>query len=526
MPYRTAYAQGRFRDLLALTATALLAAGCSEQSGPATATAAAPATAPAPAAAATSDRPLRETWDIMTIQGSRVGYGQTRVSRTTRDGRELMRIESVQHLDILRFGQRAQQEISFSSLETPDGKLLEFESTVKQGAAPIKTTGRVAGKRLEMETVAAGAPRQKSIAWSDDYGGFYAMESSLAAKPLQPGQRRNLKSLMIAIDEVVTTELTARDFESVKLRGGSYDLLRVDAVTKFADGQTLDATLWCDRTGDILKQQVSALKLETYRATKEEALEQTQPGSFDLGTDIAVKVTRPIPDAQRTTCVRYRLSLPDRDPAAVFVSGPAQRVKSLGPTSAEVTVYAIRPGHKDGNPDAAQDPPTADDRLPNAMIQSDDAMVKQRLREAVTEPEQDPWRLVCKLEAYVNRIIVKKDFSKAFATAAEVAKDPAGDCSEHAVLLAALARASGLPARVAMGLVYVARDQAFEYHMWTQVYIDGRWIPIDGTLGQGGIGAAHLELAHSNLQGGSAYTSMLPVFRIAGKLKIEVLDAK
>ena len=75
-------------------------------------------------------------------------------------------------------------------------------------------------------------------------------------------------------------------------------------------------------------------------------------------------------------------------------------------------------------------------------------------------------------------------------TASDVARSHSGDCKAHAVYLAALARARGIPARVAVGLVYSDRLAAFGYHMWTEVYIDGRWIPLDGTLGLGGIGAA------------------------------------
>ena len=67
---------------------------------------------------------------------------------------------------------------------------------------------------------------------------------------------------------------------------------------------------------------------------------------------------------------------------------------------------------------------------------------------------------------------------------------------------------------------------AFGYHMWTEVYIDKRWIPIDGTLALGGIGAGHLEIAHTNLEGASVYSAFLPVVQILGRLKIEIIDVR
>ena len=79
---------------------------------------------------------------------------------------------------------------------------------------------------------------------------------------------------------------------------------------------------------------------------------------------------------------------------------------------------------------------------------------------------------------------------------------------------------------MAIGLVYLPSADAFGYHMWTEVYIEKRWIPIDGTLAQGGIGAGHLEIARTNLKGASAYSAFLPVVQILGRLKIEVVDAR
>ena len=81
-----------------------------------------------------------------------------------------------------------------------------------------------------------------------------------------------------------------------------------------------------------------------------------------------------------------------------------------------------------------------------------------------------------------------KDFSQAFASAAEVVDTHEGDCTEHAVLLAALCRARGIPARVAIGLVYMPATHEFGYHMWTEVYIGKRTkspLPLGEGKGEG-----------------------------------------
>jgi hypothetical protein len=143
---------------------------------------------------------------------------------------------------------------------------------------------------------------------------------------------------------------------------------------------------------------------------------------------------------------------------------------------------------------------------------------------AVAPRESDDWRLAQALEAHVHQIIEAKNFSQAFASAAEVAETLEGDCTEHAVLLAALCRARNIPARVAIGLVYYPAQQGFAYHMWNEVWIKDRWIPLDATLGLGGIGAGHLKLAESSLHGATAYSAFFPVFRVIGRLTIEVVE--
>jgi hypothetical protein len=469
----------------------------------------------------------RETWEIYIIQGTRVGYGRTAIKHVSVAGSTQLQVEGLQHLSVKRFNQRTEQEMSFSSIETPSGGLVEFHSEIRQGTVPQRTIGRVSGDRLMLETITQGQQQSTSIPWSAVYGGFSAEEQSLLRQPMQPGEHRTLHALVIAVNQVATIEMTARDYEPTKLLTGTYDLLRINTVTRFPDGLELSTIVWCDRTGDSLKTRTDVLDgLESFRATRAEALEKTDAEGFDLGRDISIKLDRPLPeryaaDPHATRQIRYLARLEGGDPAAAFDSGPSQQVRSIDPHTAEVTVYAIRPGQPGGNPDARDDPPSDDDLRPNNLIQSDDARVVTMAHEAAGGLH-DPWQTAVRLEGYVNRLIKKKDFSQAFATAAEVAENPEGDCTEHAVLLAALCRAEKIPARVAIGLVCLGGQNSLAYHMWTEVYVDKRWIPIDATLARGGIGAAHLKLAHTNLQGASAYSAFLPVMKVAGRLRIEI----
>lgn len=88
----------------------------------------------------------------------------------------------------------------------------------------------------------------------------------------------------------------------------------------------------------------------------------------------------------------YRVRLEGGDPAAVFVTGSTQKVKSLDANTAEVTVYAIRPDQP-GNADAPADPPTAADQEPNNWVQSDNPKIIALANEAASE-QSDPWKAV------------------------------------------------------------------------------------------------------------------------------------
>jgi hypothetical protein len=482
--------------------------------------AASPPAAAEPAVATVARLKDCDFWEVYLLQGEKVGHSHGTIRHAMESGREVLRIEAVWLLSLRRGNEVSRQEIHVTSVETPEGQLVRFETDMSMGTSPLRTIGQVHGDRLDLETTGMGAaPVRRSIPWSPDYGGPFALEESLLRQPMQPGQRRSLKFLEPQLQQLVEVEMTAKGFESVTLPAGARELLRIETVTQFAAGQKVEQTVWTDRDGDMLKSHWSmAGGLDAIRVTKAEALAETPaPDLFRLSK---VRFTFPSPQAHQTKQVRYRVRLQDGDPARAFPSGPTQAVRSIDAHTAEITVYAIRPGRRDGNPHAPADPPSGAERRPSLLIQSDDSLIVSDAQKAAGN-EKDPWRVVKAIEEFVRRDVTKKDFSQAMASAAEVARSHEGDCTEHAVLLIALARARGIPARGAMGLVYSEGDRAFVYHMWAEVFVDGRWIPVDGTLALGGIGAAHLKIAQSDLKDATIANVVLPTLRVLGRLEIE-----
>lgn len=64
----------------------------------------------------------------------------------------------------------------------------------------------------------------------------------------------------------------------------------------------------------------------------------------------------------------------------------------------------------------------------------------------------------------------------------DLVRDKKGDCSEYALLFAALARSLRIPCRVVAGLVYLGDwCQGFGMHAWNEVVVDGYWTAVDAS---------------------------------------------
>jgi hypothetical protein len=68
--------------------------------------------------------------------------------------------------------------------------------------------------------------------------------------------------------------------------------------------------------------------------------------------------------------------------------------------------------------------------------------------------------------------------------ASTIAKRRQGDCSEHAVLTAALARRQGIPARVMVGIALLSNGKSFDAygHAWAEMKEGGHWVAADAAM--------------------------------------------
>jgi Transglutaminase-like superfamily len=92
---------------------------------------------------------------------------------------------------------------------------------------------------------------------------------------------------------------------------------------------------------------------------------------------------------------------------------------------------------------------------------------------------------ITQLEQLTSEAIPKKNLSRSFDVASVVARRGEGDCTEHAVLLAALARSAGMAARVVTGIVLVSVGENAPIaagHAWVEVHTGGAFHVADAAL--------------------------------------------
>lgn len=474
------------------------------------------------AAAADSKVEREESWQVMYMSGQRIGYTCTTIDPITESGRELVRTTSISNMTIKRFGQSLVMKTTTTTEETVDGSLLRFSfETANPPASTTVVTGSVEDKVLKIRQLVNGKTKETSKPWRPEVKSPTYQDRALRTSPLKPGESRSFEAFLPEFREFASIKLSAVDFANTELLDGTASrLLKVNMSVSLLPGMVFGS--FVDDKGENIKTSTNMLGVElvTYQVSKEEALKAIAGAELDLAVGTLVKVKQRIPMPHATRKIVYQITIPGQNPEHVIPSGETQSVKNTGGDSAEVTVTSIRIPDKETAPSDDKEFLTA-----TQFLQSDDELVQEHATKATGE-FTDHAQIARSMERYVHDKLTKKNFSTAMASAGEVAKSLEGDCTEHAVLLAAMLRCKGIPSRVAVGMVYVESLGAFGGHMWTEAKLNNRWTPLDATLGQGGIGAAHLKLSQSGLpdDGPTAVSAFAPLMTVIGQLKIDVLS--
>ncbi len=185
-----------------------------------------------------------------------------------------------------------------------------------------------------------------------------------------------------------------------------------------------------------------------------ESFAKNELEAFDLFVSMFLKRPESIQDLQDIKKITYILKPKNPDVELSLPTTDHQKYEILKDGSIQLTVSMIPDSMDAPFPYRGNDPEILESLEETSYIQSNHPDVIS-LAEKCTKGKRNAIDAALAIEAFASEYIEKKDMSVGYASALEVVRSRQGDCTEHALLVAALCRAVGIPSRVAGGVVYM-----------------------------------------------------------------------
>lgn len=486
-----------------------------------------------------------DEWYVVRIEGKKSGHAHITMKRSQKAGSDVITSRTDMVIEISRAGQGAAVRVIEQSEETVDGKPLQFMNTTRLGALPggITTRGTVADGKVTVTTAQFGqetGPRVYNLPEGAMMN--WAVYREQIKRGLKPGDKYKLSSYVpsVSVDRVIPMSVEIMEPETIDLFGRKVRAVKTSQTIHITNmlGQKSDIETisWMTDEGNIVRSQmmVAKWKIEILAASKSVALSPNEP--TELMTDALIPVSKPIDG--KSPRITYRISLKDKvDRIRLSEIPETDMQRVLRRSESELEMVVTRRTPESDGPDSRKPGGSPIRRLTaeekarclasSSVVNFKDPAVADLARQAAGT-EKDPLQLAERLCRFVSDFVEDKNLSVGFATASETARSKEGDCTEHGVLLAALGRAVGIPTRVVTGIVYAGhfagREGVFVGHLWTQFYVNGRWIDLDPALGQTLVDPTHIALSLSDAGDSGIADMVSSVWLNMGELKIEVLS--
>jgi len=497
---------------LAALAVALLAA-CPEPSGlhaplpigPVLPTAR--AAAPGGVDALSVRRPEGPEWFGLYLMGKKAGWTRTELRREPRDGREVVVATSETLLQATvgekTVARRLAEERIYEA--RPSGRLLSFRAQWSGDGGDRTVTGRCApsGCTAAVTGDASGKPKE--------LGSVVETLDQAEGVRLAAARRATVLGPQLDLEKLRVRELEQKFLGRERVAGAGVEA-EVSVVTEAEVGDRLAAEYRVADDGRIVEIRIGG----SIVARPEPEASARRLEAIDLFALSRVALPGPLPRTVPATLI-YRLTgLPPafRHPDArqTFAPGPG------GATLVTVRVgvpAAADPARDTPRSAAAPDPEQV---AATPVIDADHPAVAA-LAQQLAGDVKGRYAAAQRLAEQVNRRL-EKAYGASQDRASDVLASGKGDCTEHAVLFVALARALGIPARQVHGLVYARYadgKDALYWHAWAEVLSAGEWIAMDPTFGQPVADATHLALGTG---------TQVDTVGLLGALKVEGVEVK
>ncbi len=411
------------------------------------------------------------------------------------DGRLQMSLLGARNVVSIRTRARVDKDFAVQS----------FEFSLDSGTGGTTVRGTITQRTLHLTISTASGTHEEDRDLADTPVLALNLARRLADAGLTPGARYTWTIFDPATlgNSPITVDVGARELVTVNRR-------RLPAFRVDANYAGLKTTSWITDTGEIVLEK-SPMGFQTVRETQAEAQMMAVPFNVrnDLLTASAIVPTGRLRIDEPRDVRRLKLRLSGAEIDWDAMAGVGQTVD--GDVLEIRDSQSLRPGSAESDRSRYLQPePLIESTAPEIVAEA------QNATRGVTGDRARAERLT----RHVNAILEKKP-TVSIPSAREVLRTKVGDCNEHTALFVAMARAIGIPARIAVGLVSV--HGAFYYHAWPEVYLSegqarGFWLPVDPTLNEFPADATHLRLARGGLD---QQARILPLI---GRLRIEILD--
>lgn len=457
--------------------------------------AAVPAPIPTIDAAALAAGATEETWTGVFVEQQHVGYAVAR-SAPTADGGTVYHQESMFRIQAM--GNVERVVTAGTAVTNGKGELVSFDFLL---SSPVRIIGRgeVKGTVIHLELDQAGDIQSLDIPVNEPPQLSMTLAGVVRGRQLHPGDH-----------------LTVSYFDPITLSNAPMDMI-VDAPEPLANGEVgwwittkfgaVETRKLIDENGETLREE-SPMGFSAVRMTRAEALDVDAGDPPDMVAMVAVPVTGLTDGRTRT---RVSLTISGVDPGKVPNEPPLQSV--VGNT-VTVSIPALTdlpnlPVIGEGDTEATLSLPAK-----NAEMV---AKAKEIVGDAPTRLEA-----VRRLNTFVHDYVQKVP-TIGVPNGLEVLHAARGDCNEHTALFVSLARAAGIPSRIAAGLVHSDRlGDAFYYHAWPEVRLGGPtdWVPVDPTFGEFPADATHLKLVTGDLD------RQVEIMGVMGRIHLDLVEAR
>ncbi|MFA5240376.1 MAG: transglutaminase-like domain-containing protein [Phycisphaerae bacterium] len=429
------------------------------------------------------------------VDGKKVGHAIR--SRVVADGK-VTTIEKIS-MQMSRASIPVSIETTETSIETTDGKPIDFEAVQNTSLMTMNVSGTVDEKGMVNVTVnSAGAPQKMTFEWPKSAVMAEGLRLIQEKRGLKEGLEYSVKFFSPLNLQAFENDVRIGSKQKIDLLGRVTALTEVRVACKVPGAGEIVSTNYIDEDFRVQKSIMPAMgmQIEMIVCSREVALAESDV--LEMTNKMFVASPEPLRNITSTGSVVYHISPIDREMSLKIPSGDNQRVRQLRTGKAIITVRPAAAARGAGFPYTGADSEILEAMKPTRFLQSDSNEIIELARRAVGDTS-DAAKAVKKIESFVSEYIDDRSLSIGYASATEVAASRVGDCTEFAVLTASMCRAVGIPARVVSGLVYVEEfagaEDVFGGHMWVEAYVGDKWIGLDATRAPKGFDAGHIALA-------------------------------